>query len=98
MQQVHAQFGSQVSLVGVDVADPSSRAAEAFARGRGVTYPLLSDHGGSVAASYGVSSLPETVVVGPDGTVVARHQGALTDPQLSAVLQLDFQNLTPSPG
>lgn len=96
MEQVATQFGSQVTVVGVDVADVSSRAAQAFARSQGVTYPLLSDHNGSVAARYGVSSLPVTVVIGPGGTVVARHQGALTDPQLSAVLQLAFQNLVPS--
>jgi peroxiredoxin len=61
-----------------------------------VTYPLVADHSGSVAAAYNVSSLPVTVVINRDGTIVARHQGALTDPQLAAVLQLDFQNLVPS--
>ena len=98
LEQVQAQFGSQVTVVGVDVADPSRQGAVAFAHARGVTYPLLADHSGAVAATYDVGSLPVTVVIGPHGTVEARHQGALTAPQLAAVLQLDFQNLAPTAG
>lgn len=96
LQAVAQSFGSQLAVVGVDVADPRASAA-AFARRLGVTYPLLSDHGGSTAAAYTVGALPVTFVISPRGTIDARHQGALTAPQLSAVVQLDFTDLTPAP-
>lgn len=95
LEQIHQQFGRQVTILGVDVADPSSR-ADAYARHLGVTYPLAADHSGAVAAAYDVGALPVTFVIGPHGTVEGVHQGALTDAQLSAVLQLDFQSLMPS--
>lgn len=92
LEQVQRDLGSQVSIVGVDVADPRSSAA-AFARRMGVTYPLLADPDGSTAAGYRVTALPVTFVVAPGGSILARHDGTLTASELEAVLQMDFQQL-----
>jgi len=92
LQQVQKDFGDQLDVVGVDVADPRSSAG-AFAARLGVTYRLLADPDGAVAAQYKVTGLPATFIIGPGGAVLARHDGALTAPQLEAVLQEDFQQL-----
>jgi peroxiredoxin len=92
LERVAKAFGSQINLVGVDVADPGSAGA-AFARARGATYPLLADPDGATAASYRVAELPVTFIIAPGGSILARHEGALTTPQLEAVLQEDFQQL-----
>jgi cytochrome oxidase Cu insertion factor (SCO1/SenC/PrrC family)/peroxiredoxin len=94
LEQVQQAYPTQVRVVGVDVADPRSRAA-AFARRLGVTYPLLADPDGSTAAAYDVTGLPVTFVIGPGGTILARHDGNLTAAELAAVLQMDFQQLPP---
>lgn len=92
LQQVEKDYGSQVAIVGVDVADPRPAAAR-FAARLGVTYPLLADPDGSTAADYRVTALPVTFVIGQDGSILARHDGALTASELEAVLQMDFQQL-----
>ena len=84
---------NQVTVVGVDVADPRS-SATAFVRRLGVNYLLLDDHDGAVAAKYRVAALPMTFVIASNGTILARHPGALTEPELSAVLQIDFSSLS----
>ena len=94
LEQVEKDYGSQVDIVGVDVADPRSAAA-GFARRLGVTYPLLADPEGATAAGYRVTALPVTFVIEPGGTILARHDGALTTSELEAVLQMDFQQLGP---
>lgn len=94
LQRVDDSFGGKVGFVGVDVADPR-QAAAAFARRAGVRYPLLADRNGTVASSYRVEGLPVTFIVGRHGTILARHEGALTVNELSAVLQLDFPGLAP---
>ncbi len=92
LQQVDSAFQGKVNFVGVDVADPASSAA-AFARRTGARYPLAADRDGSTTAAYRVDALPVTFVIAPDGTILARHDGALTHDELVAVLEMDFQNL-----
>ena len=94
LQRVDNSFGGRVDFVGVDVADPR-QAAASFARRAGVRYPLLADRNGTVASSYRVDGLPVTFIVGRHGTILARHEGALTVNELTAVLQLDFPGLAP---
>jgi len=45
-------------------------AAQSMAARTGVTYDLVRDPDGSLAAAMGVTGLPTTVLVGRDGTVV----------------------------
>jgi len=51
------------------------------------------DQDGAVAASYRVDALPVTFVISPAGWIVARHPGALTVPELAAILDMDFPSL-----
>jgi len=47
----------------------------------GIDYPVLvADE--QVQQDYGVSTIPTTVVVGPDGSVAAAHAGIMLRPQL----------------
>lgn len=88
LEAAYKQYSSQVSFVGVAVSD-SAAAARVFARRAGITYPLVADHSGVVAGAYAVPGLPFTAIVGPSGTVLVRHPGALTTEQLVYILQ-DF--------
>jgi thiol-disulfide isomerase/thioredoxin len=68
---------AKASLVGVDINDSRS-AAQAFVKRYHLGYPIGFDAQGDVAAAYGVSGLPTTVFVSPEGRVVARHVGAIS--------------------
>jgi cytochrome oxidase Cu insertion factor (SCO1/SenC/PrrC family)/thiol-disulfide isomerase/thioredoxin len=92
LQQVEHDYGKQVDVIGVDVADPRSTAV-GFASALGVHYRLLADPEGTAAADYKVTELPVTFVISTSGSILARHEGALTAPELEAVLQTDFQQL-----
>ena len=72
-----------VAFVGIDYQDVADRALS-FGRRVGVAYPLLSDPGAVVAHAYGITGVPETVVVGPDGTILDHAFGPVTTPQLDA--------------
>jgi cytochrome c biogenesis protein CcmG/thiol:disulfide interchange protein DsbE len=68
-----------VEFVGVDDQDLGSE-GRAFVSAHGLTFPMLDDgpDGGSVTGSYGISQLPETYVIGPNGKVVAHLAGPIT--------------------
>ena len=74
-----------VELVGIGYDDP--RAAEAsFARQDGITWPLLVDPGDMAALRFGIFGIPETFVIDPGGTVVAKLVGEASTSQLDTVL------------
>lgn len=65
-----------VAVVGVNTNDSEARAV-AFARGMGLSYPIVVDDG-TVAGAYGVKNLPTLVVIDKNGVVSAVRTG-LTD-------------------
>ena len=67
---------SGAQVVGVDVMDQRPDATALLAA-TGVTFPAGFDHDGTVANRWGVQGLPVTVMVAPDGRVVAYHRGQL---------------------
>ena len=79
-----------VAVVGVSVRlRDDEAAARAFVRELGLTYPVGRDLGGvdplrgPIEAAFGVDPFyPTTVVIAPDGTVVAVHIGPLDEERL----------------
>lgn len=59
----------------------------AFFATNGGEWPVVSDPDGTISVDFGVSKIPETWVVDPEGIVRARFAGAITSAQLSTTLQ-----------
>ena len=75
-----------VVVVGVDMQD-TTEAAQAFIQRFGLTFANAPDLQGKLAVEYGVYGVPETFFVGRDGTIRAKHVGALTDAAVRAKLE-----------
>lgn len=66
---------SNAVVLGISI-DDTEPAARSFVKMFPVTYPMLLDKGGrSVADSWGVSSIPATIVIDKHGVVRKRHLG-----------------------
>jgi cytochrome c biogenesis protein CcmG/thiol:disulfide interchange protein DsbE len=75
-----------IDLIGIGYQD--SRVTEAqFARQDGISWPLLVDPGDQAALRFGIFGIPETFVIDPAGTVVAKLVGEVSASQLGAVLE-----------
>lgn len=85
------QFAAQhrsdrgVRLIGVIHADSVS-AVDAYARSHEVSWPLLEDPAGNIAAAFGLPGLPQSVVIAPDGRLVTRLTGGVTASELDRVI------------
>jgi cytochrome c biogenesis protein CcmG/thiol:disulfide interchange protein DsbE len=75
-----------VMFVGVLYQDEPT-AAQAFARREGIVYPLVNDPGAKIAGEYGVSGVPETVIVSAAGVIVHHAYGAVTGQELNSWLR-----------
>ena len=83
LQAVFDRYRDQgVQFVGVSFEDQSGT-ARGFAKQMGMHWPLASDPGTTTAIDYGVTGVPETFVISPDGHIVAKTIGPVTYPELS---------------
>jgi cytochrome c biogenesis protein CcmG/thiol:disulfide interchange protein DsbE len=84
LQEAFDRYRDQkVVFLGVSFEDQES-AARSFARQMGVGWPLLTDPGSATAIDYGVSGVPETFVIGPDGRIVGKTSGPVAYSTLSS--------------
>jgi len=83
--QVAGETEDQVAFLGVDVADPP-RLAEPFVRELGIGYDLAVDPDRALALEVGVATMPTTLFVDAEGTIVHRAYGALDVAGLRAAL------------
>lgn len=83
--EVHRELGEGVQIVGV--TDDKQESAERLAAETGVTYPLYRDPDRSLLPELGVVQLPATLFVAADGTIVDRHQGAMTADELRGTIE-----------
>ena len=72
-------------VVSVVYDDRPADAREFFAE-EGGDWPVVPDPDGAIAVSYGVSGVPESYLVAPDGTVVTKLTGGVTASGLDRVL------------
>jgi cytochrome c biogenesis protein CcmG, thiol:disulfide interchange protein DsbE len=82
--EAHNQAGD-VELVSVLFDDRPNSAREYFDQNGG-EWPVVIDEDGRIATDYGVSGVPETYVIAPDGRVVAKLIGGVTSAGLDQVI------------
>ncbi|HRW03519.1 MAG TPA: TlpA disulfide reductase family protein [Caldilineaceae bacterium] len=67
-----------IVFIGVDYLD-QEHAAKAYLAEFDITYPNGPDLQSQIARHYGISGVPETFFIGPDGTIVSMVIGPLTN-------------------
>lgn len=87
LERAWTRYGApDVVFVGVDIWD-NDQDARNFLKQFGVTYLNGPDVNGRAAIAYGVTGIPETYVIRPDGTVASHWIGPLTDSEVATLLQ-----------
>ena len=84
-KRLHAQ-GKNVVFLGIDFQE-STHDGSGFLQQYSISYPAGLDTDGSIASKYHVTSLPQTIFINRNGTVMARVAQQLTDHALTSNLQ-----------
>ncbi len=75
MERLYQEFrGKGLEIVAVNFME-SREQVQAFAEEQKLTYPMLLDGKAEIAEQYGVMRLPETVLIGREGEVLAKAIG-----------------------
>ena len=64
--------GKGVQVVGINVWDKKDAALNAVEQ-MGIKYPVIYTEGTSATDDYGVSGIPQILLIGPDGTILKRN-------------------------
>ena len=91
----YKQEHGQIALVGLDENDTTAKAL-AFARAKGVSYPLGFDPLTTVTGPYGVDALPQTFFLNAQHRIVEHVLGAMTKADLTQGVSLMNATRTPS--
>jgi cytochrome c biogenesis protein CcmG, thiol:disulfide interchange protein DsbE len=82
--QAHAATGD-ATVLGVVYSD-NTQAVQEFRDKEGGTWPMLTDPKGRIALDYGVSGVPESYLISPDGVVAAKLIGGVKADALDQLL------------
>ncbi len=82
--EAHGAAGD-AQVVGVVYSDSVSNVKE-FQASRGGDWPMLTDPDGRIAIDFGVAGVPESFLVDPRGTIVAKLLGGVRAADLEALL------------
>lgn len=85
LEQVSRLLAGRVAFAGLDTQDQRA-AGLAFARSRGVTYPLATANA-QVWSAYGVTALPTTFFLNAHGTVLGEDFGGMTAQSLLGLIR-----------
>jgi cytochrome c biogenesis protein CcmG/thiol:disulfide interchange protein DsbE len=85
LQELAADRSGEIAVLGVDNGDDAED-AQAYLDEIGVDIPMYLDRDGSLASAIGVSSLPATFIITPDGRIAWEHRGEVTRAQIEARL------------
>jgi len=80
--------GQPVRVVGVAYKDAPQNTAAFLTRLGDPFAEILVDRDGRAGVEFGVTGVPETYVVGRDGTILAKHTGPLTEADASRLAGL----------
>jgi thiol-disulfide isomerase/thioredoxin len=78
-----AKKNPDVPVIGIAVDSGNLASVTAHAERLGIRYPVVRGTS-AVQRAYGVSVLPTSFLIGPDGTIEKSHVGLITRPQLAA--------------
>ncbi len=76
LQAIAEQYADELIILGINQRE-SAATVRGFAADLGLTFPLLLNPDDQTLVNYQVMSLPQTIIVNPDGEVVWRAFGPL---------------------
>ena len=86
LERVHEKYGDQVAFLGLNVNDPIAEGRKVARRAK-VTYDLGRDPTGEILQAVGGEVMPVTVLVDPDGKIVALHNGEISPSELEGLIR-----------
>lgn len=96
LKRMHAEYASQgLSVIGYSVDQKGVKAVLPYVRNEKINFPVVLGTPGQARQLAGVSKLPTTVVLDPQGRIIARFEGVVGQDRLLAAARPYFNRRAP---
>jgi len=85
----YAEYGDEIVFLMINMTDGSRdtvEGAKSFIQEQGYSFPICFDTELSAALTYGAYSIPLTVFINADGTIMTGHSGAMSEGTLNSYI------------
>jgi cytochrome c biogenesis protein CcmG/thiol:disulfide interchange protein DsbE len=89
LQEASEEVQGRVAFVGVNHQDSRGEALK-FLEETGVRFPAAYDPEGRTATAYGLFGMPTTIFISPDGRILERHRGEISEAELKRKIERLF--------
>ena len=86
LDQAARSFDGRAVILGVASKDDPDEAS-AFLDDLDISYPNVFDRTGEIRVALGLTAYPTTYVFGPDGDLLARVDGGISEQRLAGLLE-----------
>jgi cytochrome c biogenesis protein CcmG, thiol:disulfide interchange protein DsbE len=90
LQDVSEEVQGRVAFVGINHQDSRGEAL-GFLDETGVRFPAGYDPEGRTASAYGLYGMPTTIFISPDGRILERHRGEISEAELKRKIERLFR-------
>ena len=90
LQEVSEEVQDRIAFVGINHQDNRGEAV-AFLDDTGVDFPAGYDPEGATATAYGLYGMPTTIFISPDGRILERHRGEISESDLRRKIERLFR-------
>ena len=77
IQSMYERYGDQMNFAAVTIDDVESDATDYLADA-GLTLPTYAGDVNDIAMAYGIEAIPLSLIVSPDGEIIAEHLGGMS--------------------
>lgn len=92
LEKFWSKHGEKVKILAIAVHDDEQSVLEAV-KSLGKTYPVALDESGKIALNYGVTGVPETLLIDEKGVIIHKEMGPVNHKQLEELIR-NFESQT----
>ena len=89
-EEMYRAHGDEVTFMMINATDDrreTVEAVEAFLTANGYTFPVYYDNDQDAYAKYSLTSIPRTLIIAPDGTLLREYKGAMNKTTLYSIIE-----------
>ncbi len=85
IEAMYQKYGDRLHFAAVSL-DDSSAEAKTFVESKGMTLPVYTGDLNKIGNDYSIDAIPCSILVGTDGSIIAKHVGGMSEAELEAFL------------